>query len=258
MNARAWILPLSLLSAAPAAAQSRIDAGAAVEDYSFFKAAGVNTWTQGLFRGRDGRFGILAGQSTLRRFGFTDSQGSLGGVARLSARGSVEAKLSIAPEAQILPQWAVDALAYQGLPRAMTLTPGYRFSRYAIADVHTWSLGWEWENRRLSVTLRPYLSLNYFRQGPVGGRAYPAFFAELRVPLSSGILLAPSYAWREEAFQAGAPGRFSMGSFKAHTGRIEARLPFGEPFLLRLAWSYEGRIPMAYLRQYEAGLTLFF
>lgn len=231
----------------------RVDAGASLEDYSFADR-GWAEWTLGSVP-LGSHASLLAGQSAVRRFGFTDAQGTLGGSAVLASGASLEAQTSLAPGAEVLPTLSANLLLYQGLARGTILNPGYRYSHYREADVHMLTLGGEWESRRgLALVLRGYASATRFESGS-GTRWTPGILAQASFALTRKLQLKPFYAYREESFQAGAPGQLRSQIFRAHTGGLEARWKATESLFLRVLASYEGRIPSNILRQYELGLS---
>lgn len=245
-------LALSGAGAPASAATVQLDAGAAYEDYSF-AVPGRTQWAEVLVRPAP-RWGLIGAQNLVRRFDITQGQGSVGGVAKLSAASALELRLSFSPEAVLLPALAGRGLWYRGLGRGFTLNPGYSYSRYEVAHVHTLTLGLDWERGDVLATGRVYGTATRFRSG-APTRQTPGFLAQARVPLSPRVRLLPSYSYREESFQAGAPGAFASAVFKAHALGLAALLDLGRGISLRLGWQYEGRIPSAYVRQYELGLS---
>lgn len=246
---------LVLLLAATASARSRVtvNTGYSREEYSF-TSAGWQQWTAVAADGPVPQSRVLAGQSVVRRFGFNDLQGTLGAAAKLGKSIGLEAKISIAPDAKVLPHFLTDWTLYRGLRSGLSLSPAYRYSHYPSADVHMLAFGSEWEkNAALTLISRFYLTLTQF----VGGgaeRMTPAVLASAKLSPASSLLMSPSYAYRKESFQAGAPGSFASGVFSAHTLRLELRWIFRKDCFASGAWSYESRIPAAIMRQYELGL----
>ena len=236
-----------------------VNTGYGHEEYSFTTAPGWNQWTQvavDIFAASN--WGVLAGQSVVRRFGFTDQQATLGANAKWGKSTGLEAKISISPDAKVLPYFLTDLTLYQGLDQGLSLSPAYRYSHYPTADVHMLAVGSEWEKNAVwTATARIYLTLTRFKGGGAE-RLTPAVLAQAKFSPVSTLRILPSYAYRKEGFQSGAPGRYGSGEFQAHTGRLELRWIFRKNCFASGAWSYESRIPAALLRQYDLGLGVEF
>ncbi|MEK7233962.1 MAG: YaiO family outer membrane beta-barrel protein [Elusimicrobiota bacterium] len=237
--------------------QIAVNTGYSREEYSV-APAGWNQWTQITAAGAASNWGILAGQSVVRRFGFTDRQATLGTSVKTGKSTGLEAKISVCADAQVLPRLSGDLTVYQGLGPGVSLSPAYRYSNYPTADVHMFVLGAEWEaSAALTLLSRGYLTLTRFKGGGAEGLT-PAVLAQAKLSPVSWLSIVPSYAYRRESFQSGAPGSFGSGEFTAHAGRMELRVSSKANRFAFAAWSYESRTPAALLRQYEFGLGLGF
>src|SRR5205823_1560971 len=115
-------------------------------------------------------------------------------------------------------------------------------------DVHTWSLALAAERRWIEARASGFATWTRFRSS-APSRWTPGAFAGLRIPLGRWKL-GGFGAYRKESFESGAPGAYGSGLFEARSGGAELLAKLGE-FEARAAWSYEGRRPSGYLRQYE-------
>lgn len=238
---------------APAEVSVRCDAGATFEDYSF-APWGTTQRAQCVVYPVE-RWGLLGAESVVTRFGLTDVQGTLGFVAKISRTTALEVHANIAPGANVVPIFSTDWLVYHGIRWGITLTPTYRYSHYAITDVHMLSLGGDWQwNPQFNFILRTYGTLTQF-EGGSESRLTPGVLIGTRITLIPSVQFYPSYSYREESFEAGAPGRLESGTFKAHLGRLEMNFKAGKAFTFRIAWQYEGRLPSNYVRQFDIGVT---
>lgn len=230
-----------------------LDAGGSGEDYSF-AAAGGTQWSQAA-ADLSPRWKLIAGQTFVRRFGISQGQAVAGAVAKLSPVSAVEAKIAVSPEDILLPDASARLLWYRGLPLGFTFNPGYAYSRYETAHVHAASIGFDWEQRGgLVATARAYGTLSRFRGG-APARLTPGAFAQVKIPLFASAFAAPYYSYREESFQAGAPGALASAVFEAHAAGLGLLYEFPRRVTARAAWEYEARFPRAYMRRWELSLS---
>ncbi|MBI4375633.1 MAG: glycosyltransferase [Elusimicrobia bacterium] len=233
-------------------ASMALNAGLGYEDFSF-AGAGRSSWIR--VDRRLSRGSISGGLTRIERFGEREAQGELGLGARLGPSAGLELGASASPEAHILPEWSAAAVLYWNPRRPVTISPGLRSAGFRAAGVHTASLGIEAQAAPgLAVLVRGFGSVTQFR----GSRAEdwtPAVLLALRAQPMDWLLVAPSFAYREESFEAGAPGSGISRTFQAHAARLDLSAGRERGWAARAAWEYERRVPKNFVRRYELGLS---
>jgi len=231
-----------------AAEKIRVDSGVIFEDFSFADL-GHSEWVQAVIPASE-RFSFLGRATAISRFEQFDIQGTLGGSLRLGAKTGLEGEISVSPGAVIAPEFSTSWSLYRALA-SIEVMPYYGFSRFETADVHLFAMGAVWPVARSFESIgRAYISATHFHNGPTEWN--PAFLLQGRFLLNSRFIIIPSYSFRRESFEAGAPDQ--TGRFSAHVGRIEAWHRTSRAFLIRIAWEYEGRSTPVFVRRYDFGI----
>ena len=231
-----------------AAEKIRVDSGVTFEDFSFADL-GHTEWVQAVIPASP-RFSLLGRLTTISRFQQSDVQGTVGGSLRVGAKTGLEGEISVSPGAVIAPRFSTSWFLYRALA-SVEIMPHYRFSRFETADVHLFAMGAFWPVTRSFQSIgRVYISATRFHNGPTEWN--PAFLVQGRFLLDSRFTIIPSYSYRRESFEAGAPGQ--TGRFSAHVGRIETLHRTSSAFLIRIAWEYEARSTAVSVRRYNFGI----
>ena len=188
------------------------------EDYSF-TGLGSTQWLEIALKPYR-NFSFSLRETRVERFQEVDLQTGLGGGIRLGGRSGLETEVSFGPQASVVPLFSWQGYWYQGLPHSLEIIPGYRFSNFSTAQVHLLSLGiFRQLGDRGGVLVRGFANKTQF--DGAGNVWNPAWLIQGKVPLSRVLQIIPSYSYRKEAFEAGAPGQ--TRDFKAHLGRLEGR-----------------------------------
>jgi len=241
------VLVVSFYSVA-AAEKIRVDSGVIFEDFSYADL-GHTEWVQGVIRASE-RFSFLGRATAISRFQESDFQTTLGGSLRLGARTGLEGEISVSPGAEVLPEFSTSWSLYRALT-SVEIMPQYGFSRFEGADVHLLAMGAVWPVGRYFESVgRAYISATRFHNGPTEWN--PAFFVQGRLILNSRFTIIPSYSFRRESFEAGAPDQTRR--FSAHVGRIETLHRTSSAFLIRIGWEYEARSTPVFVRRYDFGI----
>ncbi|MFQ5867402.1 MAG: YaiO family outer membrane beta-barrel protein [bacterium] len=226
----------------------RVDSEVIFEDFSFADL-GHTEWVQAVIPASQ-RFSFLGRLMTISRFQQSDIQGTLGGSLRVGAKTGLEGEISVSPGAVVAPKFSTSWFLYRALA-SVEIMPHYRFSRFETADVHLLAMGAVWPVTRSFQSIgRAYISATRFHNGRTEWN--PAFLVQGRFLLDSRFTIIPSYSFRRESFEAGAPGQTER--FSAHVGRIETLHRTSSAFLIRIAWEYEARSTAVSVRRYNFGI----
>lgn len=235
--------------ARPQTAAPKVEAAYASERYS--RAGPGYAWRADAVLPAAKSWSALAGVERVRRFRNTDDSGSFGAAWKGEGKGG-SLRLSLSPDAAVVPRWALEGAWEHSLARGLYAALTLRASEYAPAHTYGQNAGLYWWPTTFSeFGARLSATTTQFRGGPALTRWGYLLTSNLYAREES-LRLTPSFGRYEEPFEAGAGAIRSFAASVYHLGLGVKPAPGWE---LKLDGEYEDRSDGSFVRRGGLGLA---